>query len=90
MGNVYREIVEAPGLQNSSMSVFFCKSLVDITQKDKIIELSLDTEGELSVPFRRRALHKIVAVVDYRADNGRLEYWKLDCYEEKRKFLNGV
>ena len=90
VGNVYREVMKAPGLQNSSMSVFFCKSLVDITQKDRIIELSLDAEGEVSTPFKRRALHKIVAAVDYRADNGRLEYWKLDCYEEKRKFLNGV
>ena len=90
VGNVYREVMKAPGLQNSSMSVFFCKSSVDITSKDKIVELSLDKEGKLSMPFRRRVLHKIVAAVDYRADNGRLEYWKLDCYEEKRKFLNGV
>ena len=90
VGNVYREVVEAPGLQNSSMSVFFCKSKVNITAKDRIVELSLDKEGKVDTPFRRRALYRVVAAVDYRADNGRLEYWKLDCYEEKRKFLNGV
>jgi len=90
VGNVYREVVNAPGLNNANMAVFFCKSAVAISNQDKIVELVLDNDGEVATPFKRRGLYKIVVAVDYRADGGRLEYWKLDCYEEKRKFLNGA
>jgi hypothetical protein len=90
VGNVYREVLSAPGLNSASMAKFFCKSSVAITSKDKIVELVLNNEGKASQPLERRALYKIVAAVDHRADNGRLEYWKLDCYQEKRKFLNGA
>jgi len=90
VGNVYRDIVTAPGLNNANMAVFFCKSSAAISNKDKLVELVLDKEGKVQTPFQRRGLYKIVVAVDYRSDNGRLEYWKLDCYEEKRKFLNGA
>ena len=90
VGNVYRETLKPMGLNNIAMSVFFCKSVNDITEKDKLVELILDKEGEITTPITRKALYRVVAAIEYRADNGRLEYWKLDCYEEKRKFLNGV
>jgi hypothetical protein len=89
VGNVYREVVKAPGLNNASMAKFFCKSAVQVTRNDKIVEIVLDKEGKATQPLTRRSLYNVVAVIDYRADSGRLEYWKLDCYEEKRKFLNG-
>ena len=77
-------------IYKAPVMVFYCISSVDITTKDRIIELVLTEDGKVSDPVRRKARYKIKQAIDHRADNGRLEYWKLDCYEKAYKFLNGV
>jgi len=89
-GNTYKETLKPMGLNNIPLAVFYCKSDVLVTEKDRVVELVLNNEGKVLEPKTRRALYRIVTAADFRADNGRLEYWKLDCYEEKRKFLNGI
>ena len=83
------ERVTAPGLLNVPLMVFYTRSSVDMTSEDKIVEIVLDTEGVPDQPLRRKQLYRIGSLVDYRSDNGRLEYWKVSCYGEVRKFLNG-
>lgn len=78
-----------PGLLNIPLMVFYTRSTVDINITDKIVEMSLDKEGQVAKPIHRNQLYRIGEVVDYRSDNGRLEYWKICCYGESRKFLNG-
>ena len=51
--------------------------------------MKLQNSGALVVPYKRKHLYRIGTPIDYRSDNGKLEYWKLDCFEEDRKFLNG-
>ena len=77
-------------IYSAPIMVFYCISSVDITTKDRIIELVLTDEGKVQTPIARKARFKINEAIDYRADNGRLEYWKLDCHEKAYKFLNGV
>ena len=86
----YKIILRNELIYKSPITVFYCTSLLEFTDKDKIIELILDSEGKVAQPIRRRARYKIEKAIDYRGDNGRLEYWKLDCYEKVYKFLNGV
>lgn len=84
-----REDIIAPGLLNIPFVIFYIRSSVTITDKDRVVELILDTEGIPVQPYQREFLYRIGTLIDFRSDNGRLEYWKLDCYAEQRKFLNG-
>jgi hypothetical protein len=78
-----------PGLLNVPLMVFYIRSSVNLTKEDKLVELVLDTDGQPVEPIKRQELFRIGALVDYRSDNGRLEYWKVACFAEQRKFLNG-
>lgn len=78
-----------PGLTNIPLVVFYTKSSVPLTRADKIVEVWVDEEGQPKRPYRRKSIYRIGTIIDFRSDAGKLEYWKLDCYEEQRKFLNG-
>lgn len=56
---------------------------------DKVVEIFLDADGSPTRPYRRERIYRIGTAIDFRSDNGKLEYWKLDCYEEQVRFLNG-
>ena len=88
-GNSENEEITSPGLMNEPIMVFYIRYSVDLTDNDKIIELQLDREGQPIRPYQRKRLYRIGTLIDMRSDNGRLEYWKVDCYSEFRKFLNG-
>lgn len=89
VGNSTRENLIDPTLLNIAIVVFFMRSTVDVTEADKIVELVLDTEGVPIKPYKRKAIYRINTTFPFRADKGRLEYWKVGTFEEKRKFLNG-
>lgn len=89
VGNALKEHLLAPGLLNEPVVIFYTRSSVDIADDDKIVELVLDPEGQAVQPLQRKKLHRIGTLIDLRSDHGKLEYWKLDCYSEYRKFLNG-
>jgi len=90
VGKAIREQLIAPGHMNIPLMVFYMRSSVEITKDDKVVEVVRDEAGDPVLPYRRYRLYRINAHIDLRADNGKLEYWKLDCYVEERKFLNGV
>lgn len=81
--------LHSPGISDIEIKTFYFRSTVDITKKDRIIEVVLDSEGNVASPGRRAAVYHIGTLVDFRSDNGKLEYWKADCHEEQTKFLNG-
>jgi len=83
------ETVFPGGLMNVPLMVFYTRSSVVITKEDKIVQIQLDNEGDAAIPLKRIQLYRIGSLVDYRSDNGRLEYWKINCFAEERKFLNG-
>lgn len=89
VGNAQREVLLQPSLMNIPIVVFYTRSSVSITEDDKIIELVRDNEGIPSLPLKRHKVYSIGSLIDIRSDHGRIEYWKVACYEEKVKFLNG-
>lgn len=78
------------GIVNVTMIHFYTRYTTEFTIDDKLVELVVDTEDIPIDPVRRKQLYVINTALDYRSDNGRLEYWRLSCYSEKRKFLNGI
>jgi hypothetical protein len=90
VGNALKETQLRPTVMNIPIVVFYARSSIDVTEKDKIVELVLDKEGFPVKPYRRKNLYSLDTVFDIRSDNGRLEYWKLTGYKEDRKFLNGA
>lgn len=88
-GNALTESLRTPGIVLNPLTTFYLKYSVDITKDDKIVELYMDNSGNLIQPYRRKELYTISMATDLRCDNAKLEYWKLNCYSEYRKFLNG-
>ena len=54
--------------------IFYFKFDTKISYKDKIIELRLDNEGNLSLPYQRDTIYVPETIQEYRSDYGRLEY----------------
>ena len=78
----------AAGLINVPLVVFYIRYSNTLTPDDRIVLINLEDDGSISSPLQRRAIFKIGDIWDYRADNGKLEYWKAVGYEEKTKYLN--
>lgn len=89
VGNALRERQISQGVINPPVANIYLKSSVQITKEDKIVEMETDSEGNLTRPYTRKYLYRIGSLVDLRSDNGRLEFYKVNCYVEERKFLNG-
>jgi hypothetical protein len=90
VGAALADKLRSPGLISSSLVIFYTRYSGTFTKNDKIIEIELDVEGVPVSPYQRHQLFRIGNPIDFRADNGRLEYWKLLCVSDERKFLNGV
>lgn len=87
-GNAMKHKLHEPGLINAPLVVFYTRYDEDITVDDKVVRLELELDGTTSTPLKRKKIYKIEGVWDYRADNGKLEYWKLFTHEDKVKYLN--
>lgn len=77
-----------PGLINVPLVVFYVRYSEAVDRGDKIVELKVDLEGVPTTPQQRNRLFRVNVAYDYRADNGRLEYWKLFTHKEDTKYLN--
>ncbi len=86
--NALRDRLTAAGLINIPSVVFYIRYDAVLSRGDWIVELVLDVEGDPVIPRKRRRLFRINTAMDYRADNGRLEYWKIFAHEEEVKYLN--
>ena len=62
--------------------VFYIRYDEKISYYDKIIELSLDFEGNVVIPYKREFIYRPETIQNYRSDNGRLEYIAVYCREE--------
>ena len=89
VGQASNEILLAAGIMNIPLTIIYTKSNLDIKENDKIIELELDVEGVPVRPYKRKTVYRISTPIDLRLDFGRLEYYKLCCYQERVKYLNG-
>ena len=86
--NTMRDTLEAVGLLNVPLVVFYIRYSAAITEEDKVIQIDLDNDGSASSPTQRQAIYRVNSLWDYRSDNGKLEYWKAFAHEETVKYLN--
>lgn len=85
---VHKEKITSPGLINTELVVFYTRYDSNITEDDKIVEIELELDGSKIEPVVRRQVYKIIKLWAYRADNGKLEYYKLYTSKENVKHLN--
>lgn len=71
-----------PGELRSDYKVFYLRYDEIISYNDKIIELSLDLEGKVVIPYKREKIFRPETIQKYRADNGRIEYIAVYVREE--------
>ena len=83
-----RDSLVSPGLLNIPIVVFYMRYDSGVTQDDKIVEIALDSAGTASSPLRRTAIYRIQTLIEYRADRGRIEYYKAACSKENVRYLN--
>ena len=86
--NVLKNELIKPGLIKIPLVVFYIRYSNEITEDDKIVTLELNLDGTAKVPKRRKGVYRIGKAWDYRADNGKLEYWKVFTHLEDVKYLN--
>ena len=95
-GQAGKERLISPGNVNLVLVSFYLRYNLSInlfpkrTSPDKMVELVMDVDGSITRPYQRERVYRIGTAIDFRADGGKLEYYKLDCYEEQVKFLNGT
>ena len=78
--NRTRRIV--PGEIRTDYKIFYFRYDEKIHYRDKIIELKLDIEGNVEVPYKREIIYRPETIQPYRADKGRVEYIAVYCREE--------
>lgn len=77
-------------------SIFYLECTVEPTTKDFIVEVKRNIEGVPISPIVRQKIYKIDEAEDFRADNGRIEYWRCRCSWEENwslwggRYLDGV
>ena len=86
--NASKDKLQKPGLINQPFVVFYIRYSAGITKEDKIVEIELEDDGSASEPMRRKRIFRIANIWEYRADNGKLEYYKVFCYLDNVKHLN--
>lgn len=69
-----KRILLQPGRVSAYDKVFFLRYSETITYDDKIIELKLDSEGNPSVPYKRKSIYRPETIAEFRSDFGRLEF----------------
>lgn len=62
--------------------IFYLEEHHNPTYYDRIIEIALDNDGKAIKPYRRRRIYRPQTVIDFRSDNGRVEFWGLFCSEK--------
>lgn len=86
--NALLNVLTPVGQSNIPLISFYLKYDSNITISDKIIEIALSSDGSVITPVTRTNVYKIEAPWSYRADNGRLEYWKIYGHKQSVKHLN--
>ncbi len=79
-----------PGAVRVDYKIFFFRYDSDIQYGDKIVEVKLDEDGNLVVPYVRVAIYKPQTINKYRSDNSRIEYIAAYCREDDALRLDNL
>lgn len=72
---------QPPGSLRVDYKIFFLRFNANINYGDKIVEVKLDEEGKLALPYVRQAIYQPQTINTYRLDNSRIEYIAAYCRE---------
>ncbi len=61
---------------------FFFDHSLNILPGDSIVELVLDSEGQIALPYRRLSKWKPTAIEEKRLVNGRIEFYIVTCQKD--------
>lgn len=81
-GFMRRQVWMPPGSIRVDYKIFFFRYDTELKYGDKIVEVRLDAEGDIELPYVREAIYKPQTINPYRSDNGRIEYYAVYCREE--------
>ena len=81
--NKYESI--PPGELRADQVIYYFRFDTQIEHGDKIVNMKLDTEGAVIVPYIREAIFEIETLVKHRSDNGRIEF--ITCYVNENSAL---
>lgn len=71
-----------PGALRVDWRVFFVRYDTPILYGDKVVEMKLDEEGAVVVPYLRESIYEPQTIQKMRSDNGRIEYIAIHCRED--------
>lgn len=80
-GLINRTINLPPGQVRVDFKVFYFRYDADIRYGDKIVEVRLDEEGNITLPFTRETIYSPQTIDRKRSDNSRIEYYTVFCRE---------
>jgi hypothetical protein len=66
--------------------VYYFKHYVNPSDKDKIIEIENDADGNPVRPFVRGSIYNITMAEPFRELNGRIEYWRCAAKKEELRY----
>jgi hypothetical protein len=76
------EKYHAWGKNTVAMSFFYVEYHESISRFDKILEPVIDLDGHITTPVKLLHRHNIHMAEAFRADNSRVEYWRLSCWTD--------
>lgn len=81
-GLANRGVWTPPGEVRVDYTVFYFRYDVGLKYGDEIVEMKLDEEGEVVVPYVRTNIYRPRTIDYLRSDGGRIEYCAVYCREE--------
>lgn len=80
-GLVRRNMYLTPGQVRVDYRTFYIRYDTPIRYGDKVIEVLLDEEGRVVVPYIRKGIYKPETIQQNRSDHGRIEFISVRCRE---------
>lgn len=81
-GYVGRDIHTEAGIVNIKAVIYYFEYSVEPTTYDRIVEVKLDTEGEIVQPVTRTRIYKPDSILNMRSDYGRTEFFAVSCLQK--------
>jgi hypothetical protein len=82
MGFYWDEVKVSYFERGDKEDIFYLENDINIFSTDYIITIKLDVDGNIIQPVARDRFYKILNVIKFRSDNGRIEYVKLETQYE--------
>tara|TARA_R110002126_G_scaffold155054_1_gene302088 strand:- start:1768 stop:2316 length:549 start_codon:yes stop_codon:yes gene_type:complete len=76
------EKYKAWGKHTVSMSFFYVEYHESISRFDKLLEANHNLQGEIISPVQLLHRHNVHMAESFRADTGRVEFWRLSCWTD--------